>query len=147
MNFRKSVRGSSFVITDAHKKIVVIGCIRIEDDSAIEVEQHAINIVLKVVAEWRMNITIIFTDCIRAKQVLQQDINDNAWRIDQQISDLKCTHDVNNINIDVIPRDWDILANKLAAQGRHSHGISFNHLGLDLPRWSMKSAKNYGLYF
>lgn len=56
-----------------------------------------INIGLKITTEWRVNIATIFTGCIRAKQVVEQDINDNSRRIDQIITNLKRNHDLNNI--------------------------------------------------
>ena len=66
-----------------------------------------------MVVEWRVNIAIIFTDYNRAKQILAQDIQDNTWRINSQIAELKQNHNLTNINIEV-PYEWNILANKVA---------------------------------
>lgn len=68
---------------------MVVGCIRIDANSAFEAEMHAIEVELKIVAYWRINKATVFTDCIRLEQMLEQDQSDCSWRLDQRLVDLK----------------------------------------------------------
>ena len=88
---------------------------RIDAISTPDVELHAVEIGLKVAAEWRVNIAIIFTDCKRLKQVLEQNASDNAWRINKRLAKLKQNYGLNHINIEGIHRDWNVLFDKLPA--------------------------------
>lgn len=54
------------------KKIIVAGCVRIEVDSTIEAELYAVELGLKIVADWRVNISTIFTICTGHKQALDR---------------------------------------------------------------------------
>ena len=84
---------------------MVAGCSRIDVESPLEAELKAIHFGLKVVADWRLNIAVVFTDCIEAKKVLELSTNDNTWRTNSIITDLKRTYNLNNMNVEVIPRE------------------------------------------
>ena len=67
-----------------------------------------------------VSITTNFIDCIWLKQVLELSDGDNLWGIHQRPSTLNQNYDLNCINLEVIPQDWNNLADKLAAQGRRN---------------------------
>ena len=76
LGFQIVIGCGGFIIVNAHKGIVVAGCSRINVESVLEVELAAMDIDLEVASEWEINIAVPFTYCSRAKQVLEQDSND-----------------------------------------------------------------------
>ena len=84
--------------------------------------------------DWNLETGVAFTDCINVKKAIHQQNSDNTWRENQRLSSIKQTFDLNKLNVELIPKDWNCLSDKLAAHGRHSHTISLFHRGLDLPR-------------
>lgn len=46
---------------------------------------------------------------------------DNTWMEKQRILKFRRVMNLENINIAIIPRDWNALTDKLATQGRNAH--------------------------
>lgn len=54
---------------------------------------------------------------------------------------------LHGIAIELIPRDWNLVGDKLVARGQSCHDISLFHRGRDLPNWLMEVVKHSGFYF
>ena len=140
------VGGCGFYILNSNKGIVVAGCSRIHAESLLEAEPVAIEVGLKIAAEWILKIEVVFTDCLEARKVLERNTSHNVWRTNNKIAKLRRGLNRSNTNVEVIPREWNELADELAAHGRRTPEISLFHQGLDLPFWLMRSIKRAGYH-
>lgn len=127
-----------FYITKGFKRITVAGCSSNYNESAFEVEVSALEPGLKIATDWRINITVIFTDYLEIQNVWNLPENMSPEGMHKKIHNLKCLYDLHRAQIEVIPREGNDLADKLAAQGRAWHELSLFHHGMDLPSWLMK---------
>lgn len=48
---------------------------------------------------------------------------------------------------EIIPRDWNYIADKLEKYGRTSPGLSLFHKDMEFPKWLMKSIQKMGFHF
>ena len=81
---------------------------------------------LKVAAEWALNIEVAFTDCLEAKKTLERTTNHYNRRIEEIASNIRRSFNLTNINVEIIPREWNTLADQLALveeERRRSHCI------------------------
>lgn len=121
-------RECGFYISKSYKKIEIASSSNCSSNSSHEVELLALEFSLKVVVDRGIITTTVFTDSVGFQRALINTNNVTAWRLN-----------TDQVNIEVIPREWNTLADKFAMHGRSRHGISLFHQGLNLPRWLMKS--------
>ena len=93
----------------------------------------AVQFGLKVAAEWALNIEIAFTDCLEAKKTLERSTNHYNRKIDKIASNIRRSFNLSNINVEIIPWEWNTLADQLATRGRRKPEITLFHRGMELP--------------
>lgn len=128
-------------------KISMVGASPILTVTSIEAESIAVDLGFKMAKIWNLNIAIIFIDCIDVQHLFTQTRLDVPNNLKLNFATIKHDQDLRYIAVEVIPRDWNHLADKLTAHGRSRHDISLYHQGYDLSRWLMKEAKKLNYCF
>lgn len=112
------IGGCGFYIFNGYKRIVIAGSSNLIDGTTLDAELKALEIGLNVVVDWILNIAVIFMDSVRVQQALMHSNTMTAWRLNQRIFNIRRMLNLNQVNIEVIPRDWNNLVDKVAAHGR-----------------------------
>lgn len=101
--------GGGFFLINPYKRIEVTSFSRITVENLLDAEMVVIELGLKIAANRNFNIVVIFTDCSGAKQILNERNSDPSWR-----TNLRSLYNLSDFNIEVIPRDWNCVADNLA---------------------------------
>ena len=116
-------------------------------ESPLEAELAAVQIGLRVDAEWALNIEVVFTDCNEAKKALERSTNHYNCKIGKMASNIWGSFNLSNINTEGISREWNTLADELTSRSRRTPETTLFHRGLELPYWLMRSIKKVGFHF
>lgn len=141
------ISGANLVIIRANKTIVIACYTRIQANTILEAKFCAVEVGFKVAEQWGINLCLIFRDCRDLKQVLSEEMCDNASRFRERILHAKARYDIDNKLIINIPHSQNKTTNQLVVEERRSHVLSLVYQGLDLPRWLMKAIKQDGFCF
>ena len=88
---------------------------------------------IRVATDLSINIGVILTDSFEIKKTLERGTTSH-----------NCTTNLHEFSIEVIPREWNLLANELAKRGRGLPEITLFHKGKELPYWLMRRIKKSG---
>ena len=117
-------------------------------ESSHEAEFITMESALSITVELRPGIDHIFTDCDDPQDAIRNDCEPDNWRIHNRVNNVRnlLIHNLKNM-IEVVPRNWNLLANHFATQGRLSPEISLFHKGRDLLRCLMSLWQTTGFCF
>lgn len=112
--------GMGFLVMSADKRFVLAGLQQIMDS-----EIKAVEWALWILRQKNINFRGIFMDCAEAKHaILHPDAHCN-WRILEIINNINQMMECAGIqSMDLIPREWNTMADKIAADGKRSPHLS-----------------------
>ena len=145
---KDNICGADFAVITSNFQIILVGHCSLVADSSLEAELKALKVGISYARDRWIRIDNIFTNCATVGQALNLICSDNMWRHTNQLKSIKhLIGEVGNPKVEVILRDWNMLAHILARKDTLSPKISLYHEGLDLLRWIMKEIEDHGLHF
>lgn len=103
---------------------------------------------LQLVAQGGVKIGGIFTDCAEVLHAIEDQEGQSNWRISTIINNIKrLLSQEEDIQVELIPMEWNIISDKAAAEGRNSPQLSLFHLRGERPQWLMNICTIFGLSF
>ena len=129
-------------------QIIVAGCKGVEAHLILEAELQVLELGLRLALEMQIQVDYAFTDSMEVCQLITQGNNEATWRVDHRHRELLHLKSFKlSIAFEVIPGDWNQIADKLALHGRHSQMLFQFHRGMELPKWLMKLTKAKRFWF
>ena len=93
-------------------------------------------------------VDIIFMDCADILHAGRNDNCDNLWRTQRKVTVLQQLLEMADADVELIPREWDAIADRLAAKRRKQVMIyPYIIKGMELPKWLMKRVPQERFYF
>ena len=146
---KDNICGADFAVITSNFQIIFAGNCSLVVDSRLEAELKALEVGINCAKDQQIRVGNIFIGCAAIDQALNLICSDNMRRYTNQISSIKASHCRNGKSkrVEVISRDWNMLADTLARKRRLSQNISLYHKGHDLPRWIMQKIEDLGFNF
>lgn len=114
----------------------------------LEIEVSAIGWLLHLLDDWVIEVVNVFIDCAEVVHTVEGRSEDCNWHIKQGVMRIQqFIHARDCMKLDVIPREWNLLADKLATVGYAETELSLFHQGKELLNWLMIAVRSSGVWF
>lgn len=111
-------RGIGFVLIISEKRIFLVGCCHTWTELSVHAEALALKCALSMVEEKQLEIEHIFSDCIELLELIQGRNLIHNWCIGEDFQGIhRSLSNFNNAKMEVIPRDWNPVADRMVGQG------------------------------
>lgn len=116
--------------------------------SNFEAEIGTIAWALQLSKAWEMQLGNIFTNVAKAVYAVNGRINQCNWKIQQSVKKIQEINNYReNLGLEVILREWNWIADKLADMGCAKMELSLFLQGRYLPNWLMMVIHNSKFWF
>lgn len=130
-NANKLLGGAGFFIANTNNKILIVGSRRIVAESSLDVEDKALILGLNTTRDLNLWIKYICTDYVELMRSIHGRDSSHNQRIQpKQVEINRILQELGEINVHIIPLEWNQLADHLAGHEKHLHVISSFHQGV-----------------
>lgn len=142
--------GIGFVLVNSEKGVVFAGARNGQVDSSTEAELLALEEALRRCRSCELFPQLVYSDCIALVELIREDDRRINWRFNTTIKTIRgYLKECYSVRLEIIPRQLNLVADKLTKFALRNPGVSLFHKGLPLPNWleEVAVAVAYDLHF